>query len=101
MIQDSSLIFILLILLVNFVWVINAVFHILCCIRILTILIITQLLTVTELYTMQAAERRQYDVAALLVAVRPDLINARDKRDLPAIDLVKTPDDKWLVLLTP
>lgn len=50
---------------------------------------------------MQAAERGQYEVAALLVAARPDLVNVRDKRDLSAIDLVKTPDDKWSVLLTP
>ena len=53
------------------------------------------------LIIMQAAERGQYDVAALLVAARPDLANVRDKRGLSAIDLVKTPDDRWSVLLTP
>ena len=53
------------------------------------------------LIIMQAAERGQYDVAALLVAVRQDLANVRDKRGLLAIDLVKTPDDRWSVLLTP
>ena len=49
---------------------------------------------------MQAAERGKYDVAALLVAARPDLASARDKRGLSAMDLVKTPDDRWSALLT-
>ena len=38
-------------------------------------------------------------MAVLLVAARPDLINARDKRDLLALDLIKNPDDKWSALL--
>jgi ankyrin repeat protein len=54
----------------------------------------------TLIILMQAAERGQYDVAALLVAARRDLANARDKRGLSAIDLVKIPDDRWSVLLT-
>lgn len=50
---------------------------------------------------LQAAEREQYDVAALLVASNPNLANARDNRNLLAIDLIKNleANDKWSVLL--
>ena len=51
------------------------------------------------LLILQAAERGQYDMAVILVAAIPDLINARDKRDLLALDLVKNVDSRWSVLL--
>ena len=53
-----------------------------------------------ELLSLQAAEQGHYDVAELLVTAKSDLVNAKDKRDLLALDLVKTlDDDKWSTLL--
>ena len=54
---------------------------------------------VIMMYTLQAAERGHYEVAALLVAAKSDLVIARDRREQLALDLVKTQDGKWEILL--
>lgn len=48
---------------------------------------------------MQAAEQGHHDVAVQLVTTNPGLINARNRREQLALDLVKAHNDKWSSLL--